>query len=352
MDLLVLDSKPRGGGLTLPPEALVVAMREPEGVDGSRKLDVLLNLPYYLRTMARHIRRADVVHTPVPGDMALLGLILALLMRKPVLARYGGAWNPTAQTTLMNRVTRTVMRLAARGRNVMIATGVGEDKPSHGVEWLFSSALSEAELNAVQPDLDRGLQQPAKLIYAGRLSEEKGVHDLVRAMSLLKGSGISPMPQLVIAGDGPERRRLCDLVQSFRLSNWIEFTGQLDRSQLSERFMMSDLAVQPSLTESFGKAWIDAMAHGLPVITCDVGSARPCIGADGERGWITPPGNAVRLSEAIRAALTENIDWPSMRRRYRSYSEQFTIEKWTGRIADLCAAKWSCRIVEGKLVHA
>lgn len=349
MDLLIVRSKSRGGGLPLPVKANIIAMREPKGTDGRRKLDVVMNFPYYVGTMVKHIRRADAVHTPVPGDMPLLGLALALLMGKPVIARYGGSWHPTAQTTFMNRVTRTLMRLAARGRNVVIATGEGSEQSTGGVQWLFSTSLTEEEIQGIQPDLDRGLQFPVRLLYAGRLSVEKGVYELVRAIRLLRDRGVCPMPVVTLAGDGPDRRGIVDLANELDVMRHIRFTGQLNRADLSAQFHATDIAVQPSLTESFGKAWIDAMAHGLPVITCNVGAARACIGADGERGWVIPPGDPERLADAIEHAMKAEIDWPSMRRRCREYSERFTIENWTARIARMCAARWQCSYTSGKL---
>jgi glycosyltransferase involved in cell wall biosynthesis len=352
MDLLIVRGTPRGGGLPLPPTAQIVAMREPKGVDGRRKLDVLLNIGYYVSTMVRHIRNADVVHTPLPGDMPLLGLAIALILRKPVIARYGGSWAATNQTTFMNRVTRTLMRLAARsGSNVVIATGVDPGKPAEGMEWLFSTSLTANEIRSIQPDLDRGLQFPVKLLYAGRLSVEKGVYELIRAIHLLRERGVCPMPVLTIAGDGPDRRGIALLAKQLDCMRHIRFTGQLDRAELSQEFLKADIAVQPSLTESFGKAWIDAMAHGLPVITCNVGSARACIGEDGERGWVVPPGNPERLADAIQQAMSADIDWPAMRRRCRAYSEQFTIENWTARIAQMCASRWNCSCQAGRLIR-
>jgi len=352
MDLLIVRSKRRGGGLALPSRARIIAMREPKGTDTMRKLNVLLNLPYYAGTMIRHIRQADVVHTPVPGDMPLLGLAIALLLGKPVIARYGGSWHPTAQTTFMNRVTRTLMRFAARGRHVVIATGEGSEASSGGVQWLFSTSLTEEEIKELRPDLDRGIQRPARLLYAGRLSVEKGVYELVRAIHLLKERGVHPMPVMTLAGDGPDRRGIADLATELNVMRHIRFAGQLNRADLSTQFHLTDIAVQPSLTESFGKAWIDAMAHGLPVITCNVGAARACIGADGERGWVVPPGDHVRLADAIQNALEADIDWPAMRRRCREYSEQFTLENWTARIARMCASRWQCSYTSGKLKPA
>jgi glycosyltransferase involved in cell wall biosynthesis len=157
------------------------------------------------------------------------------------------------------------------------------------------------------------------------------------------------MPELTIAGDGPDRRGVIDLAKQLDCLRHIRFTGQLNREELSAEFLRADIAVQPSLTESFGKAWIDAMVHGLPVITCNVGSARSCIGADGERGWVTPPGDPGRLADAIQAAVSAELDWPALRRRCRTYAESFTIENWIASIARMCTSRWNCSY-QGKLI--
>ena len=58
----------------------------------------------------------------------------------------------------------------------------------------------------------------------------------------------------------------------------LRFTGQLDRARLSRELMNQDLCVQPSFTEGFSKAWLDAMAHGLPVLASQVGAAKGVLG--------------------------------------------------------------------------
>jgi glycosyltransferase involved in cell wall biosynthesis len=351
MDLIIIDTKPRAGGLPLPATAHVIALREPSGSDFRRKLSVIAQLPYYAGMIAKHVRRADVVHVPLPGDMPFLGMLVALVLGKPVLARYGGSWQATNQTTFMNRVTRTIMRIAARGRNVVIATGEGNTKPSPGMEWLFSTSLTQAEINGIRPVYDRGLAASPQLIYAGRLSSEKGVFELVQAMAILVKEKYMPLPSLVMAGDGPDRGALEKLAENLGCREQIQFVGQLNRAELTQAFLDADLAVQPSLTESFGKAWIDAMAHGVPVIAGDVGSARSCIGEQGTRGWYVEPGNANALAAAIRHAIGQPQDWPAMRRRCRAYAEQFTIESWRDRIAAMCCARWSYSMRQGRLTR-
>jgi glycosyltransferase involved in cell wall biosynthesis len=116
--------------------------------------------------------------------------------------------------------------------------------------------------------------------------------------------------------------------------------------------MEADFCVQPSLSEGFSKAWLDAMAHGLPVVASNVGAAGAVIGEaiDGHRrGWLVPPGNVRMLADAIRLAIDSPIDWPALRRRCRAYVEARTLEAWARHIGDACAEQWRFSIIGGKL---
>jgi glycosyltransferase involved in cell wall biosynthesis len=350
MELLVTEVAPREGGLPLPAAARVVPLRKPGGTDLRRKLAFAARLPEYVGAIVRHAWRADVIHTPLPGDLALLGLWVGLALRKRVLARYGGSWHPTAVTTLFNRITRASMRAFAGGRNVMLAAGAGVRPPARNVNWLFSSAISEQELRVIQPRFDRGIGSPPRIVYLGRLSPEKGVTVLIRAVAILARSGFAPMPQVLLIGGGPQRAELEALLERLECRPWVRMTGQLRREQLRPLVDAADFCVQPSFTESLSKAWIDAMAHGLPVLTSPVGAAAEAIGGEGGRGWLVPPGDPEALAARIRGVIEGPVDWPALRRRCREYAESHTLEGWRDRIAMLCAAQWNCRLSNGRLV--
>lgn len=350
MTLLVTRrDEPGEGGIPLPPAVRVVVLRRPRGADLWRKLFVVGHLSDYLSVIARHVRQADVVHAPVPGDIPLLGMIVGLALRKRVLVRYGGSWSTIGGTTAMNRVTRGLMRLFSGGRNVMLATGEGERPPAPGIRWIFSTGLSVEELGRISPRMDRGLSSPPRIAYAGRLSPEKGVVNLIDAVAALNRSGFSPLPTIEILGDGPDRAFLEKRARSYGQEERIRFLGQLSRQALSERLSRADLCVQPSRTEGYSKAWLDAFAHGLPVLGSEVGAARSVIGGDGERGWLVPPGNVERLTAKLRLVLSEARDWPALRRRCRAFTEGRTLEGWAAEIGTVCASRWGLTLRAGKL---
>ena len=346
-DLLIVAVPPRGNGVPLPREARVVPMARPRGEDLRRKVSVLTNLPYYVPLIARYVRRADVIHVPLPGDIPLLAFFVGVALRKRVIARYGSSWADTSQTTSMNRFTKACIRRLAGDRVLAFATGASE--PPARVRRIFATALSQADMERIQPDLDREPSSPPRLVYVGRLSPEKGVANLVNALGRIRQEGFQPVPTLMIIGDGPQRNMLEALVSRCGCDHLVSFEGQLGRKDLSARLQCADLCVQPSLTEGFSKAWLDAMAHGVPVLTSDVGAARDVVGHRGERGWLTAPGDVDSLAIELRRALTEPRDWRRLRRCCREYAALHTLEEWRSCIADACSVQWGMLVVDGKL---
>jgi glycosyltransferase involved in cell wall biosynthesis len=349
MTLLVVAVPRAIGGSPLPPTAEIIPLRAPTGQDLRRKLSVMRHLAKYLRPMRHHVLRSDVVHTPVPGDLALLGLLTGAALRRRLLVRYGGSWERTTESTAMNSVTRFLMRMLAGPRNVMLATGAGGLPPAPGIHWMFTTALSSNEVQAIQPDLQRAPAAPLRLVYAGRLSSEKGVRYLIDALGILRGRVGTPPVTLTLLGGGPEHgeleRRACDL----GVADLVCFRGQVGRADLLQELLRSDLCVLPSLTESFCKARLDAMLCGVPVLTTPVGFGRALVGVDGERGWVVPPGRADALADRIAAVAVEPSDYSAVRSRCRHFAEQFTVEAWARAIGEICSAHWKMKMVRGRL---
>ncbi len=148
-----------------------------------------------------------------------------------------------------------------------------------------------AHFQAVKHLEARSVANPP-LLYFGRLSQEKGVHDLLRAMHAL------PHLRLMVAGDGPERGSLQRLSTALGLTN-VEFTGHIQGAELDRAIRDSSFTVLPSHAyETFGKTILESYAHARTVIASDVGSRRELV-REGETGLLYETGNVARLSSAI-----------------------------------------------------
>jgi glycosyltransferase involved in cell wall biosynthesis len=130
---------------------------------------------------------------------------------------------------------------------------------------------------------------PATILYAGRLSKEKGVLELVAAARDLP---------LVVVGDGPLRSR----VPAAR--------GFVPRNELDALYRSSAVVACPSRREGFGVACLEAMAYAKPVVATRVGGLQDLV-VEGETGLFVPP----RDPTALRAALQRLLADADERRR-------------------------------------
>ena len=117
------------------------------------------------------------------------------------------------------------------------------------------------------------------ILYFGRLSSEKGVDDLIRAMQQF------PHLSLVIAGEGPQRPELELLVRSLPMRN-VEFVGQVGPDERDRLISKSQFTVLPSHAyETLGKTILESYALGRAVIATDLGSRREFV-KHGETGLL------------------------------------------------------------------
>jgi len=132
----------------------------------------------------------------------------------------------------------------------------------------------------------------APILYFGRLSPEKGLTDLLRAMQRL------PHIRLRVAGDGPQRSELQSLAGALCLAN-VEFVGHLGNAELDQSISSSRFTVVPSRAyETLGKSILESYAWGRPVVASDLGSRRELV-HEGETGLLFRPGDVGQLAGAI-----------------------------------------------------
>lgn len=130
------------------------------------------------------------------------------------------------------------------------------------------------------------------ILYFGRLSREKGVADLIRAMHSL------PHLRLVIAGEGEERQSLERMSAQLGTRN-VEFVGHLNGAELQRTIASSRFTALPSHAyETLGKTILESHAQARAVVASDMGSRRELI-ENGKTGLLYRTGDVSELSAAI-----------------------------------------------------
>ena len=130
--------------------------------------------------------------------------------------------------------------------------------------------------------------------YVGRLDHEKGLDLLLSATSHLAARG-RPV-DLVIAGDGPQRRMVENFIAHGEGGRRCRYVGFL--RDVRDILSAADMFIMPSRWEGFGLAAAEAMAASLPVIASDIPALRDLLGG-GSAGLLVEPTDSVSLAEAM-----------------------------------------------------
>lgn len=152
----------------------------------------------------------------------------------------------------------------------------------------------------------RALGCPPEAVVIGSvgwLTPVKGHRFLIEALARLKPR--FPQLHLVIVGSGGLRDDYLALAASLGIAESLHLLGA--RGDVTDCLAGMDLFVLPSLNEGMGRALIEAMAAGLPVVASRVGGIRSLV-EDRRNGLLVPPGDAAALASAL-AELVTRPDW-------------------------------------------
>ncbi|HVN59787.1 MAG TPA: glycosyltransferase family 4 protein [Gaiellaceae bacterium] len=251
------------------------------GVIGNLRQRPVLAL--YLPSMQRNFRRAaraaardaDLIHAhwlPSGG--------VAMSLGKPYVVQVWGT-----DLELARRLPLLAKPILRRAQLVIAASNaLAED----------AARLGAREVHVIPTGVDVPEQvgepaEPPEVLFAGRLSREKGILDLVAAAEGLP---------LVVAGDGPLREQVPMAL------------GMVPHPELLVMYDRAAVVACPSYREGFGVVCAEAMAHGRPVVAGAVGGLLDLV-VDDETGLLVEPGDVAGL----RAALERLLGDPELRRR-------------------------------------
>ena len=231
----------------------------------------------FVRDAVEHLREAGVkVEVVSPATFRHFGIaygdgIAGNLRRRP--------WLVLALPLFLLSYALAARR-AARGADLVHAHWLPSALPALATGKPFVVQLWGTD---AEPDV------PPHVLFVGRLSEEKGIRELVEATN--------GVPR-VIVGDGPLRDEVPDAV------------GFVSPSELGSYYERAAVVACPSRREGYGMVAREAMAYGRPVVATAVGGLGEAV-EDGVTGLVVPPCDPV----ALRAAVERLLEDPELRRR-------------------------------------
>ena len=275
--------------------------------------------------------RYDVIHVHLPDPMANLALFLARPRARVVLHWH----NDVVRQRVLLRFYLPLQEWMLRRADAIIATSPNYIK---GSPYL---SRHEGKCRVVPVGVDGSRLVPdqaavaeirerfkgKKIVFTiGRLSRYKGYDYLIDAARLLGEDYV-----VLIAGLGPEERRLKRQIAEQGLGGKVVMLGHLPQDRIASYYQACDVFCLSSVSrnEGFGLVQIEAMLFGKPVVSTAIeGSGVTWANIDGETGLVVEPRNPGALAEAIDRICSD----PDLYSRLGSggmkrASEQFTLER-------------------------
>jgi glycosyltransferase involved in cell wall biosynthesis len=297
----------------------------------------LLSLPLLIRGLCAAMRKADAIHVRCPGNLGLLGALLAPLFSRFLVAKYAGQWNGYPGEPWTVRLQRALLR-SWWWRGPVTVYGRWPDQPANVIPFFTSILTADQVSRAREAAGNKRAGEALRVLYAGRLSASKNIDTLLEAISLSGPRRISA----VILGDGPDRAKLEARAAELGLGDCVRFAGAAPFEQVLEYYDWADALVLTSETEGWPKAIAEAMAFGVICIGSNRGFVPQMLGEG--RGIVITPRDATALSSALGELAAHPEKFRSMRALAAEWAQSYSLESLRQALRDLLASNWGAAI--------
>lgn len=198
------------------------------------------------------------------------------------------------------RATTAVIAPSFYLKKIVLKWGVKEEK----IKVIYNSVdLANSDLTKEEARQKLSLEGKI-LVSVGRLVFWKGFLDLIEIVADLSKE-IADL-QLLIIGDGPERKRLEMRIEKLGLNNRIFLIGAMAKNELAEYLKAADVFVLNTAYEGFSHQIIEAMSLGLPVVTTAIGG-NPEVVKNGVNGFLVRHGDKEELKAVLKRVVSNEI---------------------------------------------
>lgn len=240
-----------------------------------------------------------------------LGVPVSIKARGADIHHWGRQPATAAQVRAAGRAAQGLLAVSEALKADMVALGMPEERIAVHYTGIDRERFFIADRAAAKAAL--GLAGPV-VLSVGALIERKGQSLLVAALPAI------PDATLVLIGGGEDRERLAALAQSAGVEARVRFAGVLPHAELGRWYQAADVMALPSASEGLANAWVEALACGVPVVTCDAGGVREAIDRP-EAGRIV-----ARDTAAIGAAIRDLLHHPPAPAATASAADRFSWE--------------------------
>lgn len=286
----------------------------------SDKLTTFFSIPVFIHNLffgefSKALRTSDLsVSVGLSGTGTLVGYVRSAIFSRPHAFIVRGdrlktiAGSSRSQTskqfaTMRIKFYEWLMRRLTNQQKAEIWFQGGGHREKMSDTMPSSSKVSLKVLNAVLRDLPEPKIAPKKydLIYVGRITQEKGIIELLQAVKSARTDGV--VLSLCIIGKGPDEKLVKDTAAEFELTEQIFWKGFVsDSFEIVELLSRSRVFVLPSYTEGLPRSLLEAMWVGIPCITTPVGGI-PLLFHDNKSIFFIPPRDAQALAYKLKHVL-------------------------------------------------
>lgn len=279
----------------------------------------------------RHIvamEKPDIIQTWLPQMDVLGGLVTHWMGLPHVLSERSSA----AMYTAGGWKNRLRVAIGKRAQAIIANSEGGLDywraQGARGHLYVVRNALTPPSTEPA-PLAELGLEGKKLLVAAGRLSPEKNVPVLVKAMA----GALAKLPEHhgVIFGDGPEREATLALIEASGLSGRLHLGGYA--SNLSGWLRAADVFISASLMEGHPNVVIEAAAEGCPLVLSDIPAHREF--ALGDSALFAPTNQAERLAEALIQSVCNREKALAHARRAQALTQSLSVQAAVQRHLDV-----------------
>jgi len=274
----------------------------------------------------------DVVHlNPSIGAKAFfrdgLLLIIAKVFRKAVVV-FAHGWDEAFEHLLSGRLCRLFHLMYGRADAFIV---LGQEfkrrlrRLGYERQVFVQGAPIDDELLAdcLREPVRKGADRSKfNLLFLARLEREKGIYEALDTFRLLKRE--FPYITMTVAGDGSERARAAAYAQSASLED-VTFVGYVEGNAKYEVYRGADAYLFPSYTEGLPISVLEAMAYGLPIVTCAVGGL-PDFFRHGTMGFVTEEPNPKILATLVSRLIED----PALASRISHFNRNYAREQFNG----------------------